>query len=243
VRGNHLHDLTDAVSNAVTPLKPLLRGWLHAGTFPLAVAAGVVLIVAAPSAAARIAAVVFTIASSLLFGVSALYHRGHWRPPVAVVLRRMDHSNIFVMIAGTYTPFGVLLLAGADRVVLLTAVWGGALLGVLFRVFWMTAPRWLYTPIYLALGWVAVFWMPDFYRVAGAAVVILLAAGGLMYSGRGDRVRPQEAEPVTALVRVPRGVPRLHRGRVHRSLHRGQPDHLQRRPTSDLTTPHRSRRE
>ncbi|MEI8408104.1 MULTISPECIES: PAQR family membrane homeostasis protein TrhA [unclassified Kribbella] len=179
---NQLHNLTDALSDAVAPLKPLLRGWLHAGTFPVAVAAGVVLIVAAPSATPRIAAVVFTIASSLLFGVSALYHRGHWRPAPAAVLRRMDHSNIFVMIAGTYTPFGVLLLTGADRVALLVAVWGGALLGVLFRVFWLTAPRWLYTPIYLALGWAAVFWMPDFYRLGGAAVVILLAAGGLMYS-------------------------------------------------------------
>ncbi|GAA0927920.1 hemolysin III family protein [Kribbella koreensis] len=163
-------------------VKPLLRGWLHAGTFPLAIAAGVVLIVAAPSAVARVAAVVFATASSVLFGASALYHRGHWSPATSAVLRRMDHSNIFVMIAGTYTPFGLLLLTGGNRVALLTAVWGGALLGVFFRVFWLSAPRWLYTPIYLALGWVAVFWMPDFYHRGGAAVVVLLAAGGLVYS-------------------------------------------------------------
>jgi len=171
-----------ALGEIVAPLKPLLRGWLHAGTSPLAVAAGLVLIVAAPSATPRIAALVFTVAASLLFGVSALYHRGRWRPSTAVLLRRMDHSNIFLMIAGTYTPFGVLLLTGTNRVVLLVAVWGGALLGVLFRVFWVRAPRWLYTPIYLALGWAAVFWMPDFYRIGGAAVVVLLAAGGLFYS-------------------------------------------------------------
>lgn len=184
--GRQHRDITDtigvAVGDAVAPLKPSLRGWLHAGTFPLAVVAGVVLIVAAPSAVSRTAAVVFTVASSLLFGVSALYHRGYWNPAATAVLRRLDHSNIFVMIAGTYTPFGVLLLTGTDRLVLLTTAWAGALLGVLFRVFWVTAPRRLYTPIYLALGWVAVFWMPDFYRIGGAAVVTLLAAGGLMYS-------------------------------------------------------------
>ncbi len=175
-------DLTDQISDAVAPLKPHLRGWLHAGTFPLAAAAGVVLMALAPSTTARIAAVVFTIASSLLFGVSALYHRGRWSTQATAMLRRLDHSNIFVMIAGTYTPFGVLVLRGTDRVALLSAAWGGAVLGVLFRVFWVTAPRWLYTPIYLALGWVAVFWMPEFHRQAGFAVVVLLAAGGLLYS-------------------------------------------------------------
>ena len=93
----------------------------------------------------------------LLFGISALYHRFYWGLAGEAVLRRLDHSNIFLLIAGTYTPLGMVLLHGKDRVLLLSMVWGGALLGILFRIFWVHAPRWLYTPIYLALGWVAIF--------------------------------------------------------------------------------------
>jgi hemolysin III len=172
------HRLTDVLA----PLKPKLRGWLHAGTFPLATAAGIVLICLAPSASARWAAAVFTLGSMLLFGISALYHRFYWGPTGEAVLRRLDHSNIFLLIAGTYTPLGMVLLRGNDRVLLLSMVWGGALLGILFRIFWVHAPRWLYTPIYLALGWVAIFWMNDFYHLGGAAVVSLLAVGGGLYS-------------------------------------------------------------
>ncbi len=98
------------------------------------------------------------------------------------ILRRLDHSNIFLLIAGTYTPLGVVLLRGNDRILLLSLAWGGALIGILFRIFWVGAPRWLYTPIYLALGWVAIFWMGDFYQLGGASVVTLLAIGGGLYS-------------------------------------------------------------
>jgi hemolysin III len=179
----HAHrDLGDRISDALRPLKPKLRGWLHAGTFPLATAAGIVLICLAPTGQARWAAAVYTLAAMLLFGISALYHRFHWSPSGEAVLRRLDHSNIFLLIAGTYTPFGILLLDGTDRIVLLSLVWGGAVLGVLFRIFWVRAPRWLYTPIYLALGWVAIFWMGDFYRLGGAAIVTLIAVGGGLYS-------------------------------------------------------------
>jgi hemolysin III len=173
--GHRLHD-------AAAALKPKLRGWLHAGTFPLATAAGIVLICLAPTASARWAAAVYTLGSMLLFGISALYHRFYWGPTGEAILRRLDHSNIFLLIAGTYTPLGMVLLRGNDRVLLLSMVWGGALLGILFRIFWVGAPRWLYTPIYLALGWVAIFWMNDFYHLGGAAVVTLLAIGGGLYS-------------------------------------------------------------
>lgn len=179
---DHSDDLTEAIAETVEPLKPSLRGWLHAGTFPLALLAGLALILLTPNRSARTAVTIFTVASSSLFGVSALYHRLRWRPRIRALLRRLDHSNIFLMIAATYTPFGILLLRGVDRAVLLTAAWSGAVLGVLFRVFWVDAPRWFYTPIYLALGWVAIFWLPDFYRLGGTAVVTLLAAGGLLYS-------------------------------------------------------------
>jgi hemolysin III len=175
-------ELGHRLSGALGPLKPKLRGWLHAGTFPFATAAGIVLICLAPSASARWAAAVYTLGSMLLFGISALYHRFYWGPTGEAILRRLDHSNIFLLIAGTYTPLGMVLLRGNDRILLLSMVWGGALLGILFRIFWVHAPRWLYTPIYLALGWVAIFWMNDFYRLGGAAVVTLLAIGGGLYS-------------------------------------------------------------
>ena len=175
-------DLGDRISEAFAPLKPHLRGWLHAGTFPLATAAGIVLICLAPTAASKWAAAIYTAAAMLLFGISGLYHRFYWGPIAEALLRRLDHSNIFLLIAGTYTPFAIVLLHGADRIVLLATVWGGALMGVLFRVFWVGAPRWLYTPIYLALGWVAVFWMGDFYNLGGVAVITLVAIGGGLYS-------------------------------------------------------------
>lgn len=174
----HGHKLADKLS----PLKPKLRGWLHAGTFPFATAAGIVLICLAPTTSARWAAAVYTLGSMLLFGISALYHRFYWGATGEAVLRRLDHSNIFLLIAGTYTPLGVVLLRGNDRILLLSLAWGGALIGILFRIFWVGAPRWLYTPIYLALGWVAIFWMGDFYHLGGAAVVTLLAIGGGLYS-------------------------------------------------------------
>lgn len=176
------HELAHRLTGRFGPLKPKLRGWLHAGTFPLATAAGIVLICLAPSASARWAAAVYTLGSMLLFGISALYHRFYWGPTGEAILRRLDHSNIFLLIAGTYTPLGMVLLRGDDRILLLSMVWGGALLGILFRIFWVHAPRWLYTPIYLALGWVAIFWMGDFYQLGGASVVTLLAIGGGLYS-------------------------------------------------------------
>ncbi|GAA3549280.1 PAQR family membrane homeostasis protein TrhA [Kribbella ginsengisoli] len=176
------HELGHKLADKLAPLKPKLRGWLHAGTFPFATAAGIVLICLAPSASARWAAAVYTLGSMLLFGISALYHRFYWGPTGEAILRRLDHSNIFLLIAGTYTPLGVVLLRGDDRILLLSLAWGGALIGILFRIFWVGAPRWLYTPIYLALGWVAIFWMGDFYHLGGASVVALLAIGGGLYS-------------------------------------------------------------
>ena len=159
-----------------------MRGWLHAATFPVAVLAGVVLVAASPTPTARFGAAVFACSATLLFGVSAVFHRGHWSPRSFAVLRRIDHASIFVLIAGTYTAFSLLLLTGADRVVLLTLVWAGAVAGVLFRVLWVDAPRWVYLPAYLGLGWVAVFWLGDFARTAGATVLVLIVLGGALYS-------------------------------------------------------------
>lgn len=169
------------LETVVAAVKPQLRGWLHAGMAPLTVAAGIVLIALAPSTLGRIAASVFSVTAWLLFGTSAVYHRGNWSPRVAGVLKRMDHSNIFLIIAGTYTPFA-LLLPSSDARTMLLIVWIGAVAGVLFRVFWVGAPRWLYTPVYVALGWVAVFYLRPLLHFGGPVIVTLIAVGGLLYT-------------------------------------------------------------
>ena len=169
------------LETVVAVVKPHLRGWLHAGMTPLAVAAGIVLIALAPTTSGRVAAIVFSITAWMLFGTSAVYHRGNWSPRVAGVLKRMDHSNIFLIIAGTYTPFA-LLLPRSDARTMLLIVWIGAVAGVLFRVFWVGAPRWLYTPVYVALGWVSVFYLRQLSHFGGPAIVTLIAVGGLLYT-------------------------------------------------------------
>jgi hemolysin III len=175
----------DVVDDLVRAVKPHLRGWLHAGTFPVALAAGIVLVVLAEGTRATVANAIFAATAVLLFGVSAAYHRGNWTPRAEKRLKRLDHSNIFLIIAGTYTPFSLILLDDHGGGTLLWIVWLAALGGIAFRVFWVGAPRWLYTPVYLGLGWVAVFYLPELFDTGGAAVVTLLAIGGLLYSVGG----------------------------------------------------------
>ncbi|QIY73124.1 hemolysin III family protein [Streptomyces sp. RLB1-33] len=167
------------------PVKPKLRGWLHLGMFPAVLISGLVLTALASSTRARIACGIFVLTACLLFGVSALYHRGNWSPRMDGVLRRLDHANIFLIIAGTYTPLTMLLLPGAKGQWLLWSIWAAAAAGIIFRVFWVGAPRWLYTPCYIAMGWAAVFFLPDFMRTGGIAVLVLVIVGGLLYSAGG----------------------------------------------------------
>jgi len=161
--------------------KPSWRGWLHAGTFPLAIAGGIILIALADGAPAKWASVVFMVCSMLLFGISATYHRFNWSPKVKAVFRRLDHANIFLLIAGTYTPLAVCALPNDKAVVLLSIVWGGALLGIGFRVFWLKAPRWLYVPLYVALGWAAMMYIVDLVN-ANIAMMVLVIVGGVAYT-------------------------------------------------------------
>ena len=174
--------LEAAAVSAQVDLKPTWRGWIHAGTFPVAVAAGIVLIVLAEGPAAKWAAAVFMATSVLLFGNSALYHRFNWRPTTKAVLKRIDHANIMLLIAGTYTPIAVLALPPQKGLLLLALVWSGALLGILFRVFWINAPRWLYVALYLLLGWAAVMYLVDLLQ-ASVAMMVLVIVGGLLYTG------------------------------------------------------------
>ncbi|MGM1017569.1 MAG: PAQR family membrane homeostasis protein TrhA [Actinomycetota bacterium] len=174
--------LEAASQDAQVEIRPTWRGWIHAGTFPVAIVAGIVLIVVADGAAATWAATVFMVTSMLLFGNSALYHRFDWSPKVRILLKRIDHANILLLIAGTYTPIATLALEPGQGVLLLSLVWSGALLGILFRIFWINAPRWLYVALYLVLGWAAVMYMGDLLR-ANATMMILVIVGGLLYTG------------------------------------------------------------
>jgi len=170
-----------AAASAQVELRPTWRGWIHAGTFPVAIATGVVLIVFADGAAATWASAVFMATSLLLFGNSALYHRFDWGPRTKAALKRIDHANILLLIAGTYTPIATLALPPEKGTLLLILVWSGALLGILFRVFWINAPRWLYVALYLLLGWAAVMYMFDLFQ-ANEAMMILVIVGGLLYT-------------------------------------------------------------
>lgn len=177
-----VEELSDRLRGTVEDIKPKLRGWLHAATAPLALISFLVLLVLADSAVARAGAAVFMVSALLLFTVSAVYHTVKWGEGVKQALKRLDHSNIFIMIAGSYTPFSMLLLEPAHAAIMLSVVWGGALLGVAFKVFWLRAPRWVYVPLYLALGWAAVLYLDEFVEKAPSSVLVLMIVGGGLYT-------------------------------------------------------------
>jgi hemolysin III len=162
--------------------RPKLRGIIHLVMSPLALVAGLTLITITSELRGRVTLTIFTLTAVSLFTCSAIYHRVPWSPAAKAVWRRIDHANIPLLIAGTYTPFSIYLLEKQQAVILLSIVWGGALLSGIFRVFWLSAPKWLYVPIYLALGWAAFIYLPNFYRAGGLLVFCLIALGGLLYS-------------------------------------------------------------
>ncbi|WP_175954868.1 hemolysin III family protein [Schaalia sp. Marseille-Q2122] len=173
---------TQWVPDQLVAIKPHLRGWLHLIAAPLSLAASIVLLVLAPTTATKWASAVYLAASLVLFGISALYHRFYWEPRWEKFWRRLDHSNIFLLIAGTYTPLCVALLSPWDQKVILLIVWIGAAAGVILSLFWPHAPRWLITIIYIALGWVAIAYLPQLWVAGGPAIVLLVAAGGVLYT-------------------------------------------------------------
>lgn len=174
--------------NPAAYLRPRLRGVLHSYAAAVAVAAGAVLCPVAAREAGTTpfaACLIYAIALCGLFGVSALYHRIPWGPLGYAVMKRLDHAMIFVFIAATYTPFSVMLLPPDKGKTLLTVVWTAAAAGVVLKVAWPRAPRWVGVPLYLALGWAAVFVLPQMLGVGGVfggTAVALLAAGGIIYS-------------------------------------------------------------
>ena len=152
---------------------------------PVSLVAGLTLVTLADKLRGRITLGIFTLAAVTLFTCSALYHRVNWTPKTKAVWRRIDHANIPLLIAGTYTPFAIFLLKKNDSILLLSLVWGGAILTALMRISWISAPRWLYVPLYLALGWAAVIYLPEFWSKGGVAVFLLIVIGGLCYSAGG----------------------------------------------------------
>ncbi|MEU7865532.1 hemolysin III family protein [Dactylosporangium sp. NPDC049140] len=163
-----------------------MRGWLHAYAAGAAVICGIVLCSLAatrPGWGPFVSCVVYSLTVVALFGTSALYHRRVWSERGYKIMRRLDHSMIFVFIAGTYTPFSVLLLSGNTRVAILVTVWAGALLGVAMKMAAaMSKRRWLSAPLYIALGWVAVAVLPDILRAGGVTALVLTLAGGAFYT-------------------------------------------------------------
>jgi hemolysin III len=179
--GEPMHLPLSEITKNEEDQKPSWRGWIHTGVLPIAVAGGVVLVVLADGLTAKIGAAIFFGSSILLFGTSAIYHRFNWKPKAKKALKRFDHANIFLLIAGSYTPITLLALPQEKGLWLMVAIWVTALLGIGFRVFWLGAPRWLYVIIYIVMGWAAVVYLPDFINV-NLAMMVLILAGGLMYT-------------------------------------------------------------
>lgn len=167
-------------SSLATQEKPTWRGWLHTVMAPLVLVGGVLVLVLAVGVGAKVTVAIYTLTGVMLFGTSALYHRIDWQPRTKKLLKRLDHSNIMLVIAGSYTPLSWLMLPRATAVLLLWLIWTGAVFGVLFRVLWVGAPRWLYVPLYVLLGVTALFFLPQFWE-AGPLPTLLICAGGVFY--------------------------------------------------------------
>ena len=166
----------------MTRVKPKLRGVFHECAFFVSFATGALLILLADGGRERFAVAIYAVAITALFGASALYHRPTWSVPVRRWLRRLDHSSIFLLIAGTFTPFALLVMDGPLATAILIVVWAGALSGIVLKFAWIDAPRWLTATVFVALGWVAVFAMPQLWSQLGAVPVLLLGVGGLLYT-------------------------------------------------------------
>ena len=173
-------DLSLPTAGGELPVKPRLRGVLHQYAFFVSIVFGSAIVVLAPSGRARIAALIYAFAVSGLLGTSALYHRLTWRPRARMWMRRLDHAMIFVLIAGTYTPFSLLVLDGSLATAVLIVVWAGALGGIVLNLVWVSAPKWLSATVYIGLGWVAVIPMPELASRLGPLAVALLAGVGLL---------------------------------------------------------------
>ena len=178
-----MQDTVEAKVHELTAvLKPRLRGVLHEAAFAVSLITGTALVCLAEGGRERSAAAVYAVSVALLFGTSAAYHRGTWNGRSYELMKRLDHSMIFILIAGTYTPFSLLLLEGTARWTVFSVIWTGALVGVVLRNVVRRPARWLFVGIYMLLGWVALGVLPQLHASGGLVVVVLLLVGGLFYS-------------------------------------------------------------
>jgi hemolysin III len=186
----------EVASDAIAAVKPRLRGVSHEWAFFVSLFLGAGLIVAADTPKATLAVAVYAVSLSALLGTSALYHRVNWRrPEVRKWMRRLDHSMIFFLIAGTYTPFALLVLNGPLADAILVVVWIGAIAGVIVETIWIDHPKWVAALIYMALGWVAAAAFPELWGEIGLAGILLVAAGGLLYTAGAVVYATQRPDP------------------------------------------------
>ena len=188
------------MSETVLPaVRPRLRGVLHEAAFFVALAAGALLVAYADGGRRSAVAAVFAGSVAVMLGASALYHRVAWSPRVRPWMRRLDHAGIYLLIAGTYTPVGVLTVQGATRAVVLAIAWSGAAAAIVLKLAWLQSPRWLSAAVGLGLGWIAVLAIPQVATHAGYAAVALLAAGGVAYTCGAVVYARRRPDPVPAI--------------------------------------------
>jgi hemolysin III len=195
---------TDVTATPTVPtgpllVKPRLRGVLHQWACLTSLVLGVVVVLVADGGTPRIAAAVYALSVTGLFGASALYHRVTWRPSVRRWMRRVDHAMIFVLIAGTYTPFALVAFDDAVGRAVLLAVWMGAAGGVALKLLWIDAPKWLGVVVYLALGWATVLTFPALVGAVGVVGTVLVAAGGLLYTTGAVVYATRRPDPAPAV--------------------------------------------
>jgi hemolysin III len=188
-----------SVDTTAAPAKPLLRGMLHQWAFWFSLVAGSLLVAEARGAVRTGAAAAFAASVAVCFGVSALYHRVTWTPRLRLWMRRFDHAGVYLLIAGTYTPVGLLVLSGGWRVGVLGVVWTGVAAAILLRFIWVGAPKALAAGIGLALGWVAVVALPKLVTAIDAAGFVLLVIGGLLYTAGAIVYARRRPDPFPAV--------------------------------------------
>jgi hemolysin III len=192
-------DAAAAVGEVATKVKPRLRGVSHFWAFFVALAAGALLVAMAPDGRATLAAAIYAGSLAALFGISALYHRVDWAPATRRWMRRLDHSAIFLLIAGTVTPFALLVLSGPFATALLIAVWAGAAAGIVVELFWVDAPKWATAIIYLSVGWIGAIGFPAIVVNAGVGAGVLIAIGGVLYTAGAVVYARQRPDPNPAV--------------------------------------------
>jgi hemolysin III len=186
------------IQSAIRP-KPRLRGVFHLWACAVSVPLGIALILVTDTTRGRIAAAVFAASVTAMFGASALYHRPTWTPARRIWLRRLDHAGIYCLIAGTYTPVGLLVLSGAWRISVLAVVWGGAALAIAFKLLWTRAPKWLSAVVGMSLGWVGVVAFPQLISRDGLACGLLILGGGIAYSAGAVIYARRRPDPFPAV--------------------------------------------